>query len=102
MQGFYKLRLSGLVQQGSLLRARIGVATIAKSLNTSVLVTLGDLFGPLLGVAHHLCHFAGRVPNRHAPDHQQVGTQYRIARSAVELLQSFGLQFLRIPVLIHA
>src|SRR5215212_1085626 len=79
--------LSLLVEQRPLLGPRVGVATITKSLNPLRIVTPFDLPDPLLGVAHHLGYLPHRIPNRHPPDHKQVGAQYRIGGLAVETFQ---------------
>jgi hypothetical protein len=69
--------------------------TVAKPLYSFSLVTPGYLPGPLLRITHHPSHLPDRIPKRHSPDHQQVGTQHRIARFTVETLQQArGLRFL--------
>src|SRR5687767_7671359 len=76
--------------------------TIAKTLHSFSLVTPRYLPGPLLGITHHPGHLPDRIPKRHPPHHQQVGTQHRIARLTVETLQPRGLRFLRTSFLAHA
>src|SRR4051812_11159427 len=74
---------------------------VAQSLRSLRLVTPGNLPHPLLRIAHRPGHFPDRIPQRHPPDHKQVGAQHRIGGLTVQAFQPRGLRFLRISFLAH-
>jgi hypothetical protein len=102
LERFPKLLSLWGIQQCPIRAARVSVPTVPKALHPPLLVTAGDLLGPLGGIAGHLGHPPERLAQRQPPDDVQVRAQDGVACLTVEVLQLLGRRTpRRIRFLIH-